>query len=88
MIEQAFELFIRKAAAQRGIGFEKIEGPMAKDIQIFGRIVGSGTAFIFPELHIKYPMEFVFNPPMAALFFQYLAGSHFLAAIDEVMTLF
>ena len=61
IIKQAFELLIRKATAQRGIGFQEIEGPMTKHVQIFSRVAGFGPAFIFPELHIEYPMQFVFN---------------------------
>ena len=61
---------------------------MAEDIQVLSGVIGPGSAFIFSELHIEYPVELILNPPMAAFGLQYLVSCHPFAAIDKIVSLF
>ena len=86
-IKKAHELLVRKAATHGDLRFQEVEGPVTEHIEVFSGIVGSGSAFVLPELHIQDPMKLVFNGPMAAFGFQKLACRHAFAAVDEIMRL-
>ena len=79
---------IRKTASERRVRFQEIIGPLTRYAKIFGGIVRSNPAFILPELHVQYPVQLIFNGPMAAFGFQNLTCSHAFPAINEIMRLF
>src|SRR5271167_1479415 len=48
------------------VGFEGVEGGVANDGEVEGRIVFAGSAAIFVEGYVHRPMEVVFDAPMGA----------------------
>jgi hypothetical protein len=66
LIPSSLEAFGLNTAFERGFLREQIEGHMAQDGEVLGRVTLAHARIIFAEGDIEYPVELVFDGPVGA----------------------